>query len=93
MFFYTENFARLEDIICKNFNVDLVVQCVNIAKDSTTRNHALSLMTALGRLLPDQVLDHVIDIFTIMGESTIIQVNSQLYTCFWHWLPGKSLDL
>lgn len=66
----------LKDIICKNFNVDLVVQCVNIAKDSTTRNHALSLMTALGRLLPDQVLDHVIDIFTIMGESTIIQDDS-----------------
>lgn len=68
--------SDLKEILCKKFNVDLVVRCVNIAKDSTTRNHALSLMTALGRLLPDQVLDHVIDIFTIMGKSTIIQDDS-----------------
>eukprot|EP01018_Ginkgo_biloba_P013782 Gb_31974 [translate_table: standard] len=59
--------------ICRNFNVDLVVFCVNVAKDSSTRNHALSLLTALAKLIPNRVLDHVIDIFTVIGESTITQ--------------------
>lgn len=57
------------------FDVDTVVISVNKAEDGTTRNHALALLTSLGRLLPDAVLKHLIDILSVVGESTLTQVD------------------
>lgn len=37
------------------FDVDLVVRCVKEAPDAPTRNHALALLAALARVLPEEV--------------------------------------
>lgn len=56
------------------FDVNLLVECARSAKDVTTRNHVFLLLSSISKLNPDQVLDHIIDIFTVIGESAIMQV-------------------
>ncbi|BBM97494.1 U3 small nucleolar RNA-associated protein 10 [Marchantia polymorpha subsp. ruderalis] len=58
------------------FDVDAVVVSVNKATDAATRNYALALLTSLGKLIPQEVLKHVIDILGVVGESSVTQDDS-----------------
>lgn len=53
------------------------------ASDAATRNQALTLLTAVANLFPDQVLKHVVDILSVIGTSTMTQVCNGLlhYGC------------
>ncbi|KAG9452219.1 hypothetical protein H6P81_005123 [Aristolochia fimbriata] len=55
------------------FNVDLLVACARSAKDVTTRNHVFLLLSSVSKIIPDQVLDHILDIFTVVGEAAVTQ--------------------
>jgi U3 small nucleolar RNA-associated protein 10 len=56
------------------FDIDILVQCVADASDTATRNQALMLLTAIARIFPQKVLNHIVDLFSVIGASTITQV-------------------
>ncbi|KAG0589672.1 hypothetical protein KC19_1G038600 [Ceratodon purpureus] len=55
------------------FDIDILVQCVADASDAATRNQALMLLTAIARIFPQKVLNHIVDLFSVIGSSTITQ--------------------
>ncbi|KAA8539764.1 hypothetical protein F0562_026456 [Nyssa sinensis] len=61
-----------EDIV-NYFDLKMLVECARSAKDGITRNHVLSLLSTTAKVLPDKVLDHILDIFTVIGESAMMQ--------------------
>lgn len=56
------------------FDIDILVQCVADTSDAATRNQALMLLTAIARAFPQKVLNHIVDLFSVIGASTITQV-------------------
>lgn len=45
-----------------------------MTKDGVTRNHVLTLLTSVAKLVPNRILDHILDILTVIGESAVSQV-------------------
>eukprot|EP00268_Persea_americana_P022565 TRINITY_DN22456_c0_g2_i1.p1 TRINITY_DN22456_c0_g2~~TRINITY_DN22456_c0_g2_i1.p1 ORF type:complete len:2020 (-),score=349.41 TRINITY_DN22456_c0_g2_i1:339-6095(-) len=72
----------VKDGTLMKFDVNLLVECARSAKDVTTRNHVFLLLSSISKLNPDQVLDHIIDIFTVIGESAIMQSDSHSQRVF-----------
>lgn len=72
-FLITTTAISLQDTI-HNFDLPLLVSCARSSSDAVTRNHAFSLISALVKIIPDQVLAQIFDILTAMGESTVTQV-------------------
>lgn len=56
----------------------VLVECAHSAKDGVTRNHAFSLISTLAKIIPDKVLEHIQDIFTVIGEAAVSQVLSHI---------------
>ncbi|KAK4480629.1 hypothetical protein RD792_013707 [Penstemon davidsonii] len=81
--------------IARNFDMQLLVSCARCSHDAITRNHVFSLITAIARITPDKVLDHILDILTTIGESTVTQWDSYSQRVFEglisaivpYWLP------
>ncbi|KAG8390231.1 hypothetical protein BUALT_Bualt01G0062300 [Buddleja alternifolia] len=65
-----------EKDIAHNFDLQLLVSCARSSSDAITRNHVFSLITTLAKIIPDKVLDKIVDILTAIGESTITQWDS-----------------
>lgn len=59
--------------------VDFLVEFIHGTTDVTSLNQSLSLLTTLARVSPDLVLEHVISVFSVMGETTLIQEDSHSY--------------
>ncbi|CAL5366770.1 unnamed protein product [Camellia sinensis] len=72
----------LEDDIINNFDLKLLVECARSVKDGTTRNQVFSLLSTIAKVTPNKVLDHIMDIFTIIGESTVTQWDSHSQRVF-----------
>ncbi|KAL6980906.1 hypothetical protein U1Q18_022542 [Sarracenia purpurea var. burkii] len=71
----------LEDII-NTFDLKLLVECARSAKDEITRNQVFSLLSTVAKVTPDKVLDHIIDIFTVIGESAVTQLDGHSQRVF-----------
>lgn len=65
---------RLQGGILNKFDIKLLLDCARAAKDAMTRNHVFSLLSSIAKLIPDKVLDHILDILTVIGESAVTQV-------------------
>ncbi|KAM7494654.1 hypothetical protein LguiB_029263 [Lonicera macranthoides] len=72
----------LKDEIVRNFDLELLVKCARSARDATARNHVFSLLSTIAKLIPERVLDHIIDILTVIGESTVTQWDSYSHRVF-----------
>lgn len=72
-FLITTTVISYQDTI-HSFDLPLLVSCARSSSDAVTRNHAFSLISALVKIIPDQVLAQIFDILTAMGESTVTQV-------------------
>ncbi|XP_047967896.1 uncharacterized protein At3g06530 [Salvia hispanica] len=59
--------------ITRIFDLQLLVSCARSSSDAVTRNHAFSLITTLVKIIPDKVLDQILDILAAVGDSTITQ--------------------
>lgn len=57
----------------------LLVKCARLASDAVTRNHVFSLVSTVVKIIPDKVLDHILDILNIIGESALTQVRHSGY--------------
>ncbi|MCO5557096.1 hypothetical protein L7F22_010652 [Adiantum nelumboides] len=72
--------AGVEKVAVKNlFEVDFLVDFVHETTNVTTLNQALSLLATLGREFPDLMLEHVISVFAVLGETTMIQDDTHSY--------------
>ncbi|KAL5569803.1 hypothetical protein UlMin_026378 [Ulmus minor] len=67
--------APKEEIL-NEINIKVLVECAKSAKDGVTRNHAFSLISSVTKIVPEKVLEYMVDIFTIIGESAITQIDS-----------------
>ncbi|XP_073126244.1 uncharacterized protein At3g06530 isoform X2 [Henckelia pumila] len=65
-----------------NFDLQLLVNCARSSSDAVTRNHVFLLITTLAKIVPDRVLDQILDILTAIGESTVIQCDSYSQSVF-----------
>lgn len=57
-----------------NFDVELLVNCARSVSSMVTRNQIFSLLSAISRAKPEKVLDHILEILVIIGESAVTQV-------------------
>lgn len=53
------------------FNMELVVQCIRASPNPQTHHHALLLLAKVASFIPNQVLLHIMAIFTFMGSSVL----------------------
>jgi U3 small nucleolar RNA-associated protein 10 len=77
-----------QDDIINEINIKLLVECAHSAKDAATRNHVFSLISSIAKVIPEKVLDHILDILTIIGESAVSQVCQFIrFPCIGYILP------
>ncbi|XP_052184980.1 uncharacterized protein At3g06530 [Diospyros lotus] len=69
----------LKDDISNKFDLKLLVKYARAVKDESTRNHVFSLLSTIAKVAPDNVVEHMMDILTVAGESAVEQwdINSQ----------------
>nr|XP_010318175.1 uncharacterized protein At3g06530 isoform X1 [Solanum lycopersicum] len=65
-----------EDKNSVNFDVELLIKCARSASNMVTRNQIFSLLSAISRAKPDEVLDHILEILVVIGESAVTQWDS-----------------
>ncbi|VVC93212.1 unnamed protein product [Leptidea sinapis] len=53
------------------FEVELIVQCIRGTQNPQTHHHALLVLCQCASILPEQVLNHIMEIFTFMGSSVL----------------------
>ncbi|XP_024990164.1 uncharacterized protein At3g06530 isoform X2 [Cynara cardunculus var. scolymus] len=63
----------IQDGIVQSFDIKLLVSCARSTEDSATRNHVFSLLSAVAKVIPDRILDYILDILTVIGESAVTQ--------------------
>lgn len=66
----------IEDNISDKFDIKLLLVCARSTKDATTRNQVFSLLATIAKVSPDKVFDHLLDIFKVIGESSVTQWDS-----------------
>ncbi|ONI24972.1 hypothetical protein PRUPE_2G273000 [Prunus persica] len=70
------NSVPLADNIINEIDVKMLVECAHSVKDGVTRNHVFSLISSITKIIPEKVLGHILDIFTLIGESAVTQIDS-----------------
>lgn len=71
-----------EDKNSMNFDVELLIKCARSASNMVTRNQIFSLLSAISRAKPDKVLDHILEILVVIGESAVSQWDSNFQRIF-----------
>lgn len=76
MWYYCKKFIKESDqefvkALKTGFKVELIVQCIRGTQNPQTHHHALILLSHAAHMLPDQVLHHIMEIFTFMGSSVL----------------------
>ncbi|KAL0799472.1 hypothetical protein Bca101_054647 [Brassica carinata] len=68
--------------ITSEIDVKMLVEFAHTSNDGVTRNYIFSLFTSIVKIVPDRVLDHIISILTLVGESTVTQIDSYSKSIF-----------
>ncbi|XP_010441584.1 PREDICTED: uncharacterized protein At3g06530-like isoform X2 [Camelina sativa] len=76
------NMNTLKAEIANEINVKMLIELAHSSNDGVTRNYIFSLFTAIVKFVPDRVLDHIISILTLVGESTVTQIDSHSKSIF-----------
>ncbi|XP_075111294.1 uncharacterized protein At3g06530 isoform X2 [Nicotiana tabacum] len=71
-----------EDENSMNFDVELLVNCARSVSSMVTRNQIFSLLSAISRAKPEKVLDHILEILVIIGESAVTQWDNNFQHIF-----------
>ncbi|KAJ0017544.1 hypothetical protein Pint_12302 [Pistacia integerrima] len=72
----------LKDDIVNVIDIKLLVECARSANDGVTRNHVFSLLSGIAKVVPDKLLEHILDILAVIGESTVSQSDSHSQRVF-----------
>ncbi|KAJ0970648.1 hypothetical protein J5N97_018607 [Dioscorea zingiberensis] len=70
--FLSMNPHMKDDKFLKN-NLELLINCARSAKDVITRNHVFMLLSSVARVSSGWLLEHIVDIFSLIGESSVKQ--------------------
>ncbi|KAK8636151.1 hypothetical protein V6N13_004859 [Hibiscus sabdariffa] len=62
--------------IVDEIDIKLLVDCARLTKDGTTRNHVFTLLSTVAKLVPNRILEHILDILMVIGESALSQIDS-----------------
>ncbi|KAF7845346.1 uncharacterized protein G2W53_002251 [Senna tora] len=57
-------------------NLKVLLECAHSTKDAVTRNHVFSLLSAVTKVFPEEVFEHILDIVAVIGESAVTQADS-----------------
>ncbi|XP_038993491.1 uncharacterized protein At3g06530-like isoform X2 [Hibiscus syriacus] len=68
--------SPLKDGIVDEIDIKLLVDCASLTKDGATRNHVFTLLSTVAKLVPNRILEHILDILTAIGESAVSQIDS-----------------
>lgn len=55
----------------KDFNIELVIQCIRASQNPQTHYHALLVLTHAAKIVPSEVLQHVMTVFTFVGSTLV----------------------
>ncbi|XWS60132.1 hypothetical protein CRYUN_Cryun07bG0008200 [Craigia yunnanensis] len=66
----------LKDGMINKIDIKMLVDCARLTKDGVTRNHVFTLLSSVAKLVPNRILEHILDILTVIGESAVSQVDS-----------------
>lgn len=55
----------------KDFNIELVIQCIRASQNPQTHYHALLVLTHAAKIVPSNVLQHVMTVFTFVGSTLV----------------------
>lgn len=58
----------------KKIDITLLVECARSARDGVTRNHVFLVFSSIAKVIPGIILEHILDILSIIGKSTVTQV-------------------
>ncbi|KAF3543800.1 hypothetical protein DY000_02003729 [Brassica cretica] len=72
----------LKTDITSELDVKMLVEFTHSSNDGVTRNYIFSLFTSIVKIVPDRVLDHIISILTLVGESTIDSHSKSIFEEF-----------
>ncbi|KAK7852331.1 uncharacterized protein CFP56_039361 [Quercus suber] len=70
------NAVPIKDDILNEIDIKLLVECAHSAKDGVTLNLVFSLISSVAKVVPEKVLEHILDILTVIGESAVSQIDS-----------------
>ncbi|XP_050225155.1 uncharacterized protein At3g06530 isoform X2 [Mercurialis annua] len=70
------NSVPLKDDITNKIDIKILVECARSANNRVTRNHIFSLLSSIAKIIPDKILEHILDILAVIGESTVSQIDS-----------------
>ncbi|KAK9059672.1 hypothetical protein SSX86_020376 [Deinandra increscens subsp. villosa] len=73
---HVNHMMLLQDESVGSFDIKLLVSCVRSIDDAATCNHIFSLLSAVAKVMPDRILDHIVDILTAIGKSAVTQWDS-----------------
>lgn len=68
--------SPVKDDVLKAIDVKMLVDCARATEDGVTRNHVFSLLSPVAKLIPSKILEHILDILTVVGESTVTQIDN-----------------
>lgn len=67
----------------KEINIKLLIECARTSNNVVTRDHVFSLLSAVTRIFPEEVLGHILDILAVIGESAVTQVCKNRASLYW----------
>ncbi|RAL52010.1 hypothetical protein DM860_016508 [Cuscuta australis] len=70
----TTSAAAKDNVV--GLEIELLIRCARSTTNSVTCNHVLSLLSTIAKVMPNRVLDHILDILIIVGETTVTQWDS-----------------
>lgn len=59
--------------VSEHLNLELIVSTMRLSQNQQTQHHALILLSNCAQMVPDQIILHVMTIFTFMGNSVMRQ--------------------
>ncbi|XP_057441205.1 uncharacterized protein At3g06530 isoform X2 [Lotus japonicus] len=68
--------ALLDETMINEINIKLLMECARTTNNVVTRNHVLSLLSAVTKVFPEKVFGHILDILQVVGESAVMQIDS-----------------
>ncbi|OMO94842.1 hypothetical protein CCACVL1_05773 [Corchorus capsularis] len=68
--------SPVKDGITNKIDIKMLVDCARLTMDGVTRNHIFALLTSVAKLVPTRILEHILDILTVIGESAVSQIDS-----------------
>nr|XP_010919682.1 uncharacterized protein At3g06530 [Elaeis guineensis] len=66
----------IKDDMFDKVNMNLLIECAHTAKDVASRNHVFLLLSSVAKVSSRWVSEHIVDIFTVIGESAVKQNDS-----------------